>query len=207
MLKRLLYILREPNTSFSSSSGSNNNSSSSPSSVNDNTLRHILYTIRILLIETNSQQNDDLVKFGQYLAALLPDRLLSALDENDESTWVNNYNNSATAAAAEVIYRITLRNRLLSIVDEIVALSPPTNKSIAFQEELQRTLGYDWFLLFMQPHVHRTTLVKSVKILFTLLLNVQNLNRFKESSTCCAGWLANVYIQPVNTYLLTFFLR
>lgn len=169
MLKRLLYILREPNSS----------------SMNDNTLKYILSTIRILLVETNSQ-TEDLIKYGQYLAALLPER---TFDEN---------NNVMAADNIETIYKITLRNRLLSIVDDIVSLTPPTNKSIGFQEELQRTLGYDWFLLFMQPNVHRSSIIKTVKILFTLLLNIQNLNRFKEAN-CCAGWLNNVYVPPVSS--------
>lgn len=167
MLKRLLYILNKPNSS----------------SLSENALKFVLLSIRSLLIETGSQ-TDDMVKYGQYLAALLPER---GLDEN---------NPAAVAANSETAHRIGLRNRLINIVDEIVSLNPPTNKSIGFQEELQRSLGYDWFLLFMQPNVHRSTLVKSVKILFTLLLNVQNLNRFKESS-CCAGWLNNVYVQSV----------
>ena len=148
MLKRLLYMIKEPNVN----------------SLNENTLAHILSTIKILVVET--QQNDDILKFGQYLAALLP-----AHNEQEPA----------------LSYTVKLRNKLLAIIDEIISQSTCT-KSINFQEELQRLLGYDWFLLFMQPNVHKTSLVKSCKILFTLLLNIQNLYRFKESSLC-GGWL------------------
>ena len=169
MLKRLLYILRETNSSI----------------INDTTLKFILSIIRILLIETNSQ-SEDLIKYGQYLADWLPND--KNIDENNPQTVEN---------SPELAYKINLRNKLLAIVDEIVTMNPPTNKSISFQEELQRALGYDWFLLFMQPNVHRSTLVRFVKILFTLLLNAQNLIRFKESS-CCSGWLSSVYVQSVT---------
>ena len=164
MLKRLLYMIREPNTN----------------SLNENTLKHILSTIKILIVET--QQNDDLVKFGQYVASLLP-------MHNEKETKLQDPN---------VNYTIKLRNRLLGIVDDIISQNTCT-KSINFQEELQRLLGYDWFLLFMQPNVHKSTLVKACKILFTLLLNIQNLYRFKESSLC-GGWLNPIQLhQQHNT--------
>lgn len=159
MLKRLLYMIKEPNTN----------------SLNESTLTHILSTIKILIIET--QQTDDLIKFGQYLASLLP----SNTEKEGKSTELATSN-----------YTIKLRNRLLSIIDDIISQNTCT-KSISFQEELQRLLGYDWFLLFMQPNVHKTTLVKSCKILFTLLLNIQNLYRFKESSLC-GGWLNSIHV-------------
>lgn len=165
MLKRLLNIIREPNSN----------------TLNENTFKFILSIIRILLIEATSQ-NDDLVKYGQYIASLLPE---PGLNEN-----------SSASQNTEIAYKISLRNKLFAIVDEIVSQSPPSNKSISFQEEFQKSLGYDWFLLFMQPNVHKKTIIKSVKTLFTLLLNIQNLNRFKES-TCCGGWLNNIYVQSV----------
>jgi WD repeat and FYVE domain-containing protein 3 len=166
MLKRLLYMIKEPNTN----------------SLNENTLTHILSTIKILIVET--PQSDDLIKFGQYLASLLP---LTTDKEiiNNTSKFTSNYT-------------IKLRNRLLSIVDEIISQNTCT-KSINFQEELQRLLGYDWFLLFMQPNVHKTTLVKACKILFTLLLNIQNLYRFKESSLC-GGWLNSIQLHSFHHY-------
>lgn len=160
MLKRLLFTIKEP--------------------LAESTLKFILSTIRILLLEANAT-GDDLLKYGQYLAALLPDK---SLDENQLDL------DSTDESLKHVIYTIKLRNKLIYIIDDIVSQST-SNKMINFQEELQKSLGYDWFLLFMQPNVHHTTLIRMVKILFQLLLNIQNLNRFKESSLN-GGWLNNV---------------
>ncbi len=87
----------------------------------------------------------------------------------------------------------------MEILNEIVSQNT-NNKSINFQEDIQRLLGYDWFLLFMQPNIHRTSQVKACKILFTLLLNPQNLNRFKES-TYCGGWLNNLFPHIIQNKL------
>jgi hypothetical protein len=226
MLKRLLFMIKEP-TSYS---------------LNDTTLRYILSTIRLLVID--SSQNDELLKFGQYLASLLPavnfnENLIqlesstctettssppilidkTAIDndtsQNDLSKIKNRGSTLSSSKVFNTIYAIRLRNRLLKIIEEIVCLndsklmSPVSSpivpnakgidrtKCIMFQEEIQRLLGHDWFLLFVQPNVHRSTVVLVTKILFTLLINIQNLNRFKET-TYCGGWLQNVFAQLVS---------
>lgn len=196
MLKRFLFMIKEPNP------------------LNDTTLKCCLTTVKLLI--SDHMTSDDLLKFGQYLVSLLPDvninektvALEQATHLNHSSFRKNNSNENvfyvdSPAAPSgsfnfsySLAYTIKLRNRLLSIVDDII--SQQTNsKSLNFQEELQKLLGYDWFLLFMQPHVHKTTLIKSCKMLFTLLLNSQNLFRFKES-TYCGGWLNNVFSQIVS---------
>ena len=63
---------------------------------------------------------------------------------------------------AGLVYKIKLRNKLISIIDEIVS-SNTCYKSINFQEELQKLLGYDWFLLFMKPNVQNQLWSKLVK--------------------------------------------
>lgn len=168
MLKRFLYMIKEPTVN----------------SLNENNLKSILSTIKILITDTNV--SEDLVKLGQYLVSLLPNL---GCDESNISL-----ENSQLDSNFNLIYTIKLRNKLLAIIDEIVSQDTCT-KSINFQEELQRMLGLDWFMLFMQPAVHKTTVIKATKILFTLLLNVQNLNRFKESIQF-GGWLNNVFVQP-----------
>ncbi len=189
MLKRFLFMIKEANSN----------------TLNDNTLKYIISTIKILIVETS--QSEDLIKFGQYLASLLPDintnekyvnlecgnscssESLSS-PPNSASTFTLTSSNNTDIS---LIYTIKLRNKLLSIIDDIMSKQSCT-KTITFQEEFQRLLGYDWFLLFMQPNVHKTTLIKSCRILFILLLNAQNLYKFKDSSFC-GGWLNNIFSQ------------
>jgi hypothetical protein len=192
MLKRLLYMIKEPNTN----------------SLNENTLKHILSTIKILLLETT--QSEDVTKFGQYLASLLPDstvneklvsieRISSAQipkKSSEEVFELASPTSSSSVNSFSLNYTIKLRNKLLAIVDEVVSQNT-SHKTLNFQEDLQRLLGYDWFLLFMQPHVHKTTLITACKILFSLLLNIQNLNRFKDSSVC-GGWLSSISSQSAQ---------
>ena len=187
MLRRLLFMIKEP--------------ARCPTLLNEANFKLVLSTIRILIVE--SSQPDDLVRFGQYLVSILSE---SSINENTLlsshlTTGVNLETLDLTtlpfpinSQVFNLIYTIKLRNRLLCIVDDMCSQTPTTNKSLNFQEELQRLLGYDWFLVFMQPHVHRTTIVKSVKILFSLLLNMQNLIRFKDSYFA-GGWLNTIQIQ------------
>lgn len=55
-------------------------------------------------------------------------------------------------------------------------------------EELVRTLGFDWLLMFMEEHLHSTTVTAALWILVVLLSNQSILNRFKEG-LCGGGWL------------------
>lgn len=177
--------------------------------LNEANFRLALSTIKILVVEMF--QPDDLIKFGQFLVSLLPDAgvdenaLISAhltalglqdqpIDTLDLNLVLQSDSSQHITPIFNLIYSLKLRNRLLGIVDEIVSQTSTTTKSIQFQEEFQRLLGYDWFLLFMQPNLHKTTIVRSVKILFTLLLNMQNLIRFKESAFA-GGWLSTILSQ------------
>jgi len=183
MMKKFLFMIKEPTNSFS-----------------DTSLKCVLSTVKILI--TENMISDDLLKFGQYLVYLLPDLSLNEktinLNESVQSpirsdSIENVFFNLNTT---NLTYTIKLRNKLITIIDDIISQNTNT-KTINFQEDIQRILGYDWFLLFMQPNVHKTTIIKSCKMLFTLLLNVQNLNRFKES-TYCGSWLNNVFTQIVQ---------
>jgi hypothetical protein len=165
---------------------------------NENNFRLVLSTVRILVVE--SGQNDEIVKYGQFMASLLPSTSI------DENSALNAFSNIETMDLTKLedknilnlVYSVKLRNRLLNIIDDLVSQNTTTTKSVQFQEDLQRLLGYDWFLLFMQPNVYKTTIIKSVKILFTMLLNMQHLNRFKESYSS-AGWLSNIKAENLTT--------
>lgn len=55
-------------------------------------------------------------------------------------------------------------------------------------EELVRTMGFDWLLMFMEEHLHSSTVTAALWILVVLLSNQSILNRFKEG-LCGGGWL------------------
>lgn len=58
----------------------------------------------------------------------------------------------------------------------------------SFSDALQETLGFDWLLLFLQAHLHNTTVVRATRILVTMLSLLPTLNRFKEG-LCTGSWL------------------
>ncbi len=51
-----------------------------------------------------------------------------------------------------------------------------------------RTLGFDWLLMFMEEHIHSSTVTAALLILTVLLSNQSILSRFKEGLTG-GGWL------------------
>jgi hypothetical protein len=167
MLKRLFHMIKEPTVI----------------TLNESNFKAVLSTVRIFI--KDNLANEDFIKLGQFLVSLLPDSSL-----NEKPIVLERCQDNRDA---EIRYTINLRNKLFDVIDEIVSTSQCTDKSVHFQEELQRLLGLDWFLLFLQPHVHSTTVIRSAKILFTLLLNMQNLNRFKESLQF-GGWHNNVQV-------------
>ena len=55
-------------------------------------------------------------------------------------------------------------------------------------EEVVRTLGFDWLLMFLEEHVHSSTVTAALWILVVLLSHNNILHRFKEG-LCGGGWL------------------
>lgn len=55
-------------------------------------------------------------------------------------------------------------------------------------EELVKTLGFDWIMMFMEEHLHSTTVTAAMRILVVLLSNQSILIRFKEGLSG-GGWL------------------
>ena len=58
----------------------------------------------------------------------------------------------------------------------------------SFSEELQRVLGFDWILMFMQGHLHPTSVILALKTLMVIFKNPQAVNRFRDG-VCGGGWL------------------
>ena len=55
-------------------------------------------------------------------------------------------------------------------------------------EEIQRVLGYDWLLLFMQAGLHPSTVILAMRMLVLMLALPAAMTRFREG-TCGGGWL------------------
>jgi hypothetical protein len=57
-------------------------------------------------------------------------------------------------------------------------------------DELLRVLGYDWLLLFMQGHLHSSSVVLAIRILLVMLSLPNGLAKFRDGS-CGGGWLSD----------------
>ncbi|XP_032082434.1 WD repeat- and FYVE domain-containing protein 4 isoform X3 [Thamnophis elegans] len=127
----------------------------------------------------------DLCWIGLFLVYTLSP---ASIDENE--TFSNNipepFGQGLTQAPGKMVW---LRNQLLSMLLDVLEPDKPHSSSV-IQEEMFQALGPDWFLMFMQSHVHRTTIVLAAKLLFHFLHNHTNLQEFREGMM--AGlWLKN----------------
>lgn len=62
--------------------------------------------------------------------------------------------------------QIVLRNRCLGLMHTL--LFARNSVSLMVCDEIARTLGFDWILLFMQPHLHSTTVIWALRILVVM---------------------------------------
>ncbi|KAI4877629.1 hypothetical protein NFI96_022988 [Prochilodus magdalenae] len=73
---------------------------------------------------------------------------------------------------------VWIRNQLLEVLSSlIISDSPLPNNN---QEEVFLTLGSDWFLLFLQGHVHSSTVLLALRLIVHFLANQRILTRFRE---------------------------
>ncbi|XP_024594813.1 WD repeat- and FYVE domain-containing protein 4 isoform X3 [Neophocaena asiaeorientalis asiaeorientalis] len=74
---------------------------------------------------------------------------------------------------------IWLRNQLLEMLLSVIS-SSRLHLSSEAKEEMFLSLGPDWFLLFVQGHVHPSTVVLGLKLLLHFLSNPSLRGRFKD---------------------------
>lgn len=53
---------------------------------------------------------------------------------------------------------------------------------------MSRVLGLDWLLLFLQPHLHTSTVVWALRIVVVFGALPAMVNKLREGSAC-GGWL------------------
>ena len=57
-----------------------------------------------------------------------------------------------------------------------------------FCEQIWSVLGFDWLLLFASSTVHKTTVLRALRILFKMLMDSTALNNF-QNGLLNGGWL------------------
>ncbi|KAG7271513.1 hypothetical protein CRUP_007502, partial [Coryphaenoides rupestris] len=123
----------------------------------------------------------DLLRFGQFISSTLPtfavcEKFVVMEISNEEKIDGGNDEDFGGLLSANLIL---LRNRLLDILLRLLFTAC---------EEVVRTLGFDWLLMFLEEHVHSSTVTAALWILVVLLSHNNILHRFKEG-LCGGGWL------------------
>ncbi|XP_056639814.1 WD repeat and FYVE domain-containing protein 3 isoform X1 [Diorhabda sublineata] len=142
--------------------------------VKHNATRQILFSLLSVLLNNQPRQND-LLLFGQFMASTLP----SNSEETEKRLELREGDNERDGEGEHVL----LRNRCLGLLHTMIFSS---RNHIG--EEIVKTLGFDWLLLFMQQNVHNTTVVWAVRLLVAICSNTTLLCRFRDGMNN-GGWL------------------
>lgn len=119
------------------------------------TTRHILFSLLSILLNGQPRQID-ILYFGQFIASTLP-------VETSEKNLKLSENESEVDNEVEIIQ---LRNRCLGLLHTLIFSSRNH-----ISEEIVKTLGFDWLLLFLQPDIHSTSVIWAFRILVAICSN------------------------------------
>ncbi|XP_041447245.1 WD repeat and FYVE domain-containing protein 3 isoform X2 [Xenopus laevis] len=133
--------------------------------------------------------SNDLLRFGQFISSTLPTFAVCekfvVMEVNNEEKLEPDDDFGGLVSANLII----LRNRLLDVLLKLLYTSKEKNAvNLQACEELIKILGFDWVIMFMEEHLHSTTVTAAMRILVVLLSNPSILLRFKEGVTG-GGWL------------------
>lgn len=140
--------------------------------------REILFALLAILLG-GQPRHGDLLLYGQYIAAKLPAATGSPSEKCIDLS-------AAAGAAGEPVElqsaarNIVLRNRCLQLLHQLLFTARNTVNYIIC-DDISRILGLDWVLLFMQPHLHRSTVVLAMRMLVVLCANETLIARFREA--------------------------
>ncbi|XP_041084029.1 WD repeat and FYVE domain-containing protein 3 isoform X2 [Polyodon spathula] len=135
--------------------------------------------------------SNDVLRFGQFISSTLPtfavcEKFVVMEVNNDEMIDGGNEDDFGGLLSANLIL---LRNCLLDILLKLLFTSKEKiTVNAQACEDLVKILGFDWLLMFMEEHLHSSTVTAAMRILIVLLSNQPNLTRFKEGLTG-GGWL------------------
>ncbi|XP_041734876.1 WD repeat- and FYVE domain-containing protein 4 [Coregonus clupeaformis] len=115
----------------------------------------------------------DIRRLGLFLVYTVPPPSVSESsglsDSLDEETKAHSFSPARP---------VWVRNQLLSSLCDLISSDSPLTADK--QKELIQTLGIDWFLLFLQPHLHPSSLCLGLRLLTLLLANQSERNSFRE---------------------------
>ncbi|CAH1111054.1 unnamed protein product [Psylliodes chrysocephalus] len=136
--------------------------------------RQVLFSLLSVLLSSQPRQND-LLLFGQFIASTLP----SSGDELEKNIELREGDTEREGEGEHIL----LRNRCLGLLHSMIFSS---RNHIG--EEIVKTLGFDWLLLFMQQNLHYTTVIWAVRMLVAICSSPSLLCRFREGCSN-GGWL------------------
>jgi len=145
--------------------------------IQDHSTREILFNLLETLLG-GQPRHTDLLLFGQYVAAKLP---LAHNGGLERAVLLPSMKNPAEDQDGGVAQNIYLRNRCLSLLHGLL-FTPRNTVNYVICDDISKTLGMDWLLLFMQPHVHFTTVIIAVRILVVICANESFLVRFRDAT-------------------------
>ncbi|XP_072261545.1 WD repeat and FYVE domain-containing protein 3 isoform X2 [Pyxicephalus adspersus] len=135
--------------------------------------------------------SNDLLRFGQFISSTLPtfavcEKFVVMEINNEEKLEPGSEDDFGGLVSASLIL---LRNRLLDMLLKLLyTTKEKTTVNLQACEELVKTLGFDWVIMFMEEHLHSTTVTAAMRILVVLLSNQSILIKFKEGISG-GGWL------------------
>lgn len=174
--------------------------------INENSTKEILFTLLSILLAGNPRMSD-LLHFGQFIISKLP---LTANDNEKvyDFTQIPTNRDFTVIDDSELngnvgIRNIILRNRCLALLHSLLFTMKNTVNA-AICGEISRVLGLDWILLFMQPNMHSSSVIWSMRILVVLLANETLITRFREGQFN-GGYLRNTELisQNKNSVVIT----
>ncbi|XP_046392591.1 WD repeat and FYVE domain-containing protein 3 isoform X2 [Ischnura elegans] len=154
----------------------------------------------------NHPRSADLLAFGQFIAATLPSFVLNekqlVLQEGVDANrhmevqsgeverdmgFPGGFGDSGLInRVGDQVSSILLRNRCLQLLHSLLFCGKKVNAG--FCDEVSKVLGFDWVLLFLQGHLHATTVVWGLRVLVALCSLPNLLQKFREASGN-GGWL------------------
>ncbi|XP_027715064.1 WD repeat- and FYVE domain-containing protein 4 isoform X3 [Vombatus ursinus] len=131
----------------------------------------------------------DVIRIGLFIVYTLKPSSV-----NEKQISVDKSSDSSVEAGSQTSGRmIWLRNQLLEMLLDVIC-SNKFHLSSESQEEMFLSLGPDWFLLFIQDHLHPSTVVLGIKLLLHFLYNPTLRTRFKDGLSG-GSWVENSILE------------
>lgn len=99
------------------------------------------------------------------------------------------------AKSGEIGANVVLRNRCLKLFFTLLYSGKQVHTK--YCEDVVQVVGFDWILLFLQGHLHSSTVIWGLRILMTLLSLPALLEKFRTGS-CNGHWLVKSEIVLLN---------